>query len=156
MEDREIVWVTKEQAKVLKDLDSDSSQKDFVDKLIKERKIDIENSIEALDDDLLRLKAFALTYKTELRKVYDEQDKALGDLWETHDEKIYELKEKIRQLKPELQNVKQQIEEVNKVMNSVSTYSIDKLLEVVHKVSVMSDADKKLMVDLINMTQMKS
>lgn len=156
MNDREIVWVTKEQARMLNNLDSDLSQKDFVDKLIKNRKVDIQNSIESLDDDLLRLKAFALTYKTELKKVYDEQDKALEELWETHDEKIYELKEKIKQLKPELQNVKQQIEEVNKVMNGVSTYSIDKLIEVVHKVNNMSDADKKLMIDLINMTQAKS
>jgi len=156
LEEKELIWVTKEQAKIFNEIGSVLSQKNFVDELIKNRKVDIESSIECLNDDLLRLKAFALTYKTELKKVYEEQDKALEDLWEAHDEKIYELKEKIKQLKPELQNVKQQIEEVNKIMNGMSTYSIDKLIEVVHKVNNMSDADRKLMTDLINMTQMKS
>lgn len=151
-DDKELIWVTKEQAKIFNDLDADGNKKNFVDKLIADRKIDIESSIECLDDDLLRLKAFALTYKTELKKVYDEQDKALEELWGTHDKKIYELKEKIRQLKPELQNIKNQIDEVNKVMNGVSTYNIDKLLEVVRKVNGMSEDDKKLMIDLINLT----
>lgn len=152
-DDKELIWVTKEQAEILKDLGSDENQKNFVDKLISERKIDMQYAIESLDDDLLRLKAFALTYKTELKKVYDEQDEALEKLWETHDEKIYELKEKIKQLKPELQNVKNQIDEVSKIMNGLSTYNIDKLLEVVRKVNGMSEDDKRLMVDLINLTK---
>lgn len=156
MSDRELIWVSQEQAKIFNELDSEKNQKSFVDKLITERKLDIQNSIEALDDDLLRLKAFALNYKTELKKVYDEQDKALEELWESHDEKIYELKEKIKQLNPELENVKKQILELNKVMDSVSTYNVDKLIEVVHKVNGMSDADKKLMVELINMSQVKT
>jgi uncharacterized coiled-coil DUF342 family protein len=155
MDNQELIWVTKEQAKIFKDLDSESNQKNFVDELITRRKIDIQNSIECLDDDLLRLKAFALTYKTELKKVYEEQDKALEELWESHDVKIYESKEKIKQLKPELQSITNQINEVNKVMNDVSTYNIDKLIEVVHKVNNMSDNDKKLMTDLINLTQVK-
>jgi len=78
--EKELIWVTKEQAEIFKELDSNDNQRNFVDKLIKERKLDIENSIESLDDDLLRLKSFTLTYKTELRKVYDEQDKALEEL----------------------------------------------------------------------------
>jgi len=155
VDDKELIWVTKEQAEIFQELGSDDKKKNFVDKLIADRKIDIESSIECLDDDLLRLKAFALTYKTELRKVYDEQDKALEELWASHDEKIYELKEKIKQLKPEFENVKNQINEVGKIMDGVSTYNIDKLLEVVHKVNYMSEADKKLMVDLINLSQTK-
>jgi len=151
-DEKELIWVTKEQAKIFNDLDADENKKNFVDKLIADRKIDIQNSIECLDDDLLRLKAFALTYKTELKKVYDEQDKALEDLWGSHDEKIYEIKEKIKQLKPEFEDVKKQIIEVNKIMDGLSTYNIDKLIEIVHKVSIMSEEDKKLMVNLINLT----
>lgn len=151
-DEKELIWVTKEQKEAFNDLNSDQNKKNFVDKLIADRKIDIENSIECLDDDLLRLKAFALTYKTELKKVYDEQDEALEKLWETHDEKIYELKEKIKQLKPELQNIKNQIDKVSEIMNGLSTYNIDKLLEVVRKVNGMSEDDKKLMIDLINLT----
>lgn len=154
-DEKELIWVTKEQARIFNDLDADENKKNFVDKLIRDRKVDIQNSIESLDDDLLRLKAFALTYKTELKKVYDEQDKALEELWESHDEKIYELKEKIKQLKPELQNVKSQIDEVSKVMNGLSTYNIDKLIEVVRKVNGMSEDDKKLMTDLISLTKNK-
>lgn len=108
--------------------------------------------LRGLDDDLLRLRAFALNYKTELKKAYDEQDEALEKLWESHDIKISEIKEKIKQLTPELQNVKGQIDWVNKFMDNISTYKIDKLIEVVHKITGMSDADKKLMVDLINLT----
>lgn len=155
MEEKELIWVTKEQAKVFNELNSESNQKNLVDELILVRKIDIQNSIECLDDDLLRFKAFTLNYKTELKKVYDEQDKLLEALWETHDSKIYELKQKITQLKPELQKINNQIEEVNKIMNGVSTYSMDKLIEVVNKVNNMSESDKKLMTDLIKLTQSK-
>ena len=156
MEDKELIWVTKEQAKIFKDLDSELDKKNFVDKLIAERKIDIQNSIESLDDDLLRLKAFALTYKTKLAKTYDEQTEVLEKLWKTHDEKIYELNNKIKQLQSELEKAIEQIKSINNSLSNISTYSIDKLIEVVHKVNNMSEADKKLMVDLINMTQVKS
>lgn len=155
MDDKELIWVTKEQAKTFKDLETDISKKNFVDKLIKERKLDIQYSIESLDDDLLRLKAFALTYKTELSKVYEEQDKVLEELWETHASKIYELKQKIQQLKPDLEKVAKEIGELNKSLSNVSTYAIDRLVEVVHKVNSMSDADKKLMTDLIDLTKSK-
>lgn len=155
MSDQELIWVDKEQAKMFKTLDSQTNQKNFVDELISRRKIDIQGSIECLDDDLLRLKAFALTYKTELKKVYEEQDKALEDLWESHDTKIYELKNKIQQLKPELQEITKQIKEVSKVLDGVSTFSIDRLIDLVYKVNNMSNEDKKIMTDLINLTQTK-
>jgi len=149
---KELIWVTKKQAEIFKELDSDDNQKNFVDKLIKERKLDIENSIESLDDDLLRLKAFTLTYKTELRKVYDEQEKVLEELWEEHDHKIYELKNKITQLKPELEKVVKEIKEINNALSGISTYAIERLTDIVHKVNCMSDADKKLMMDLISLS----
>lgn len=60
-----------------------------------------------------------------------------------------------QQLKPELQEVKKQINDVYKFMNGVSTYGIDKLLEIVHKVNNMSEEDKKLMSDLINLNRVK-
>ena len=150
--EKELIWVTKEQAEIFKELDSNDNQRNFVDKLIKERKLDIENSIESLDDDLLRLKSFTLTYKTELRKVYDEQDKALEELQEKHDDKIYELKNKITQLKPELEKVVKEIKEVTKVLDGISTYSMDRLIEMVNKVNYMNEKDKKLLMDLIELS----
>ena len=154
--DKELIWVTKEQAEIFKELDIDDNRKNFIDKLIKERKLDIQNSIECLDDDLLRLKSFGLTYKTELKKVYDEQEKVLEELWEEHDEKIYKLKNKIAQLKPEFEKVTSQIKEVSNALSDISTYSIEKLIDVVHKVNYMSEKDKKLMMDLINLTTDKT
>ena len=71
-------------------------------------------------------------------------------------ELIYELKNKIKQLQPELEKAIEQIKSINNSLSNISTYSIDKLIEVVHKVNNMSEADKKLMVDLINLTQVKS
>ena len=155
-DNRELIWVAKGQAEMFKELNSEVSQNNFVDKLIKERKLDIQNSIENLDDDLLRLKSFGLTYKTELKKVYDEQEKVLEELWEEHDEKIYELKEKIKQLKPELEKVTSQIKEVSNALSGISTYSIEKLIDVVYKVNNMSEKDKKLMMDLISLTTDKT
>ena len=151
-----LIWVTKSQSEMFKELDSDDNRKNFVDKLIKERKLDIQNSIECLDDDLLRLKSFGLTYKTELKKVYDEQEKVLEELWEEHDEKIYELKNKITQLKPELEKATSQVKEVSNALSGISTYSIERLIDVVYKVNCMSEKDKKLMMDLINLTTDKT
>ena len=155
-DNRELIWVTKEQAEMFKELDLDDNRKNFVDKLIKERKLDIQNSIESLDDDLLRLKSFGLTYKTELKKVYDEQEKVLEELWEEHDEKIYELKNKITQLKPELEKATSQVKEVSNALSGISTYSIERLIDVVYKVNNMSEKDKKLMMDLISLTTDKT
>jgi len=155
-DNRELIWVTKGQAEMFKELNSEVSQNNFVDKLIKERKLDIQNSIENLDDDLLRLKSFGLTYKTELKKVYDEQEKVLEELWEEHDEKIYELKNKITQLKPELEKATSQVKEVSNALSGISTYSIERLIDVVYKVNNMSEKDKKLMMDLISLTTDKT
>lgn len=46
MDDQKLIWVTAEQAKMFEELGMDSSKKNFVDKLIAERKIDIQNAIE--------------------------------------------------------------------------------------------------------------
>ena len=82
VDNKELIWVPKEVKEIYEKMESDQEKLKLVDEMIKNRKIDITYSIEALDDDLLRFKAFSLKYKTELQKVYDDQSDKLEKLFE--------------------------------------------------------------------------
>lgn len=82
MNDKKLIWVSEEVANIYENLDSDQEKLRIVEETIKNRKLDITYTIESLDDDLLRFKAFALKYKTEIQKVYEEQNNQLEKLFE--------------------------------------------------------------------------
>jgi hypothetical protein len=97
MEDKELVWVSKEIKETLDKAESQEEQERIFYKVIEDKKIDIKTQIESLEDDVLLFKGLGIKYKNELEKIYNQQSEQLEKLWENFnaDDKIYKQTKKI-------------------------------------------------------------
>jgi len=148
-DNKELIWVPREIKEVLEKMDSDNEKLRIVDEYINSRKVEITYTIEALDDDLLRFKAFSLKYKTELQKVYEEQNAKLEKLFEDIGGMQDNIYLKIEQAKKQLNPITDKIKEVNKTLDNINTYKIERLIELLEKFNRMSEEDKRLFEILI-------
>ena len=155
LEQKELIWVSKEVKTIFESLDSDHEKLRIVDELIKDRKLGITQDIESLDDDLLRFKAFSLKYKTELQKVYDEQSDKLEKLFENCGDIQSKMYLKIEETKTKLNPITDKIKEVNKTLESLNTYKIERVIELLNTFNKMSEEDKRLFEILIKQTEIK-
>jgi predicted nucleic acid-binding Zn-ribbon protein len=152
MSDKELIWVSKEVKAIYENLDSDQEKLRIIEETIKSRKEDITYTIESLDDDLLRFKAFALKYKTELQKVYEEQNNQLEKLFEDIGGMQDNIYLKIEQAKKQLNPITDKVKEINKTLDNVNTYKIERLIELIEKFNRMSEENKMLFELLIRHT----
>jgi len=154
-EQKELIWVSKEVKTIFESLDSDHEKLRIVDELIKDRKLGITQDIESLDDDLLRFKAFSLKYKTELQKIYEDQNDKLGKLFEDIGDISSKMYLKIEDTKNKLNPITDKIKEVNKTLESLNTYKIERVIELLNTFNKMSEEDKRLFEILIKQTEIK-
>ena len=156
MSNKELIWVPKEIKEVLEKMESDNEKLRIVDEYINNRKLDITYSIEALDDDLLRFKAFSLKYKTELQKVYQEQGDKLEKLFEDCGDIQSKMHLKIEETKSKLDPIVNKIKSINETLDKVNTYKIEKVIELIEKFNRMNEEDKRLFEMLIKHTDISS
>jgi mevalonate kinase len=102
-----------------------------------------------LYDDLLRFKAFALKYKTEIQKVYEEQNNQLEKLFEDIGGMQNNIYLKIEQAKKQLYPITDKVKEINKTLDNVNTYKIERLIELLETFNRMSEENKRLFEILI-------
>lgn len=146
----ELIWVSKEMAEIYNKMESDDEKLKCVAKYIDSKKQTITADIEALDDDLLRFKAFALKYKTEIEKVYNEQSDALEKVFLDCGDVQSKMYLKIEETKKALLPIVDKIKEVNKTLDNINTYKIERMIELIHKFSVMNDEEKRILEIIIN------
>jgi len=151
-DNKELIWVSSEVKEIYEKMDSDHEKLRIVNELIATRKKDITFDIEALDDDLLRFKAFSLKYKTELQKVYEEQSTKLEQLFEDCGDIQSKMYLKIEETKGKLDPIISKIRSINETLDKVSTYKIEKVIELIEKFNRMSEEDKRLFEILIKQT----
>lgn len=150
MENKELIWVNKDIAKKYRDMESDQKKLEIVISTINQRKTDITNDIECLDNDLLQFKAFALRYKTELTKVYKEQQIAFEKLFEEVGDIQSKMFCKTKEIKKELMPIKSEVDNINKLLSEISTYKIEQLIDIINKFNNIPDDDKKLFKILLD------
>ena len=141
---------------VYEKVDSDQEKLNIVEELINSRKIDITYAIEALDDDLLRFKAFSLRYKTELQKVYDDQSEKLEKIFDDCGDIQSKMYLKIEETKTKLNPVTDKIKEINVALEKVNTYKIERVIELIEKFNRMNEEDKRLFEILIKQSNISN
>lgn len=151
-DNKELIWVSKEIKETIEKMETDQEKLKLVDKMINDRKLDITFAIEALDDDLLRFKAFSLKYKTELQKVYEEQGDKLEKLFEDCGDIQSKMYVKIEETKNKLDPITSKIKSINETLEKVNTYKIERVIELIEKFNRMSEEDKRLFEILIKQT----
>lgn len=149
MDGKELIWVSTELKEAWDKADSDEEQSKIFFKVIEDKKLDIKYEIESLEEDVLLFKGLGIRYKIELEKVYNEQSTQLEKMWEDFNcsDKIAKQAQKIKStLSPVIETMKS----INKEFDSVSTYKVENLIEVIEKFNNMTATDKKLLEILLN------
>lgn len=148
--EKELIWVNKNLAEAYKELDTDMKRAEFVNELIKQKKVDITSDIQNLDDDLLRFKAFVLNYSTALKEAYDKQAERLEQLWEECSEPIEKIDKQTMRIKKDIYDITKDIKDISKELEGLSTYKLERLIKLIDTYNDMSDSDKDIFKLILN------
>jgi signal transduction histidine kinase len=155
------LWVSKETAKALKDLESNSNEKAMVTKAAESLSLGIEQELFQLDDDLARYKAACIVFKNSLKEVYsvqqEEIDKVIEDQWDIMPQVKQQTNKMINQIKQELtplsdsvKELKCNVQTLKKELDSINFYGVDRMLEVVNKISELDEGSKDILKYVMN------
>jgi hypothetical protein len=149
MNGQELIWVPVELKEAWEKATSEEEQKKIFFKAVDDRKLDIKNQIECLEDELLIFKGIGLRYKTELEKVYEEQSDKAGKIWETFNagDKLFN---QAKAINDSLRPVASTINEINEKLSAINTYKIENAITLIEKFNCMSEGTKGMFKLLIN------
>jgi hypothetical protein len=149
MDKQELIWVPVELKEAWEKATSEEEQKRIFFQTIENRKLDIKNQIECLEDELLIFKGIGLKYKTELEKVYEEQSDKVSKIWEDFNvgDKLFS---QAKAINDSLRPVVNTINEINEKLSAISTYRIENMISLIEKFNCMSEGTKKMLELLIS------
>lgn len=143
------IRIPKEWKEKLDTMQSYEAQEEFFFKAIENKKKDIANEIEAMEDNLVEFKAFGLRYKRELEKIYEEQSEILMKLWDDVNlgTKLYEqIKNMSSKVRPLINDVKELEQELSKV----KTWNIDKVIQTLNDYKYLDETQKEVLKIMLN------
>lgn len=157
MSDKELVWVEKEFADKLKLAEGFKAQSEIVDEILSQKKLDMENELRHLEDDMLVFKSVCLNFRKELDKVADAEDEKLEQIinrtCEIHDKVIAQSKEISKSFQPidqTLHELSGKVEKINRQLDDINTHKMDNFLSIVERVEKMDEGSKKMLKFLMD------
>lgn len=146
---RKIMWVDEELVNKITMLDEITEITSVQTKdLIKEFKDDIETYSDCMDEDLLQFRAHAEKVRNTYKKVVDEEIEVTYELWNSLDKKRCETHKKLEESRELSKSIKSDVKLINDTLNGSSIYGVQNYLDLVERVSNLSDKDKDLMQKL--------
>jgi hypothetical protein len=134
MEDKELVWLPKKIADIIKLAESEKAQEDIVIGYLDESRKDVRNNLEGLDYDLLQYRATMAKTKQAFRDAMEEQLEASNDLWENIDSQIPKLRRKIQPIVDSLKPVVDTLNLIDTRLKSINTYQLERIHEILCKI----------------------
>lgn len=145
-EEKELVWLPKKIAKQVKELEDPNS---FVLQYIANSKKDIQLGFEYLDDSIIQYKGSMVKYKKEFDEAYQVAIEANTKIWEKHEEKRKLIKADAEALKEDLEPLLETLKEINSLLSKVNSYQIEKLLDIVSKISCSLNGEQGKMIKFL-------
>jgi archaellum component FlaC len=145
--DKEYTYVPKRLVKLLQD--SEDHEK-IIFEFIDESKREVRQNLESLDEDLLQYRAMMAKSKQAFREAKDEQCNAMYELWESYEPELGKVRTMAKNVAKELAPIKNAVLDLQKTIDGVSTYSLEKMVEIVKQVGSMSDDEKDMFKMLLD------
>ena len=146
---REIVWMQKEQAEKFKKIESLDEQIIAIDEIISKRKLDIRTDMEALEEDMLLFKAFAVKYRNELKKLYDDQHDQAYALWEKYNEELPRIETAISEVRKRAEPLERLVEGLEKSLNKLESWKLDSLTGIIETIRCTDDKTRDMLCFLL-------
>lgn len=127
-----------------------------LDKVIKMLTDDTNTMAECLDENALRFKLHAQQTRDNYEKVVKEEIDKTYELWEKCDDLRDDVRNKIDTFIPTFKSISNELDKLKQSMDTINTYKIERLLELVDKFKEMSEEDKDMLAKLLDYKRMDS
>ena len=145
------LYVSKEKADEFKKLKGVIPDDDILQQYIDKTKSDIEIDLDNLDYDMLQYKATLSKWHKEMKSAYEELSDKGYNLWEEFDKNRPNFNKKMEQFLHAANPVKNVLTEINQNLTKINMWQIDKLLELIRTISMMSGKEKEMLQFLMTM-----
>lgn len=145
----------KEKESIEAQKDNYGLQLEIIKTIFSSEKNFLQTEMSGLEDELLKYRALLLTVRQEYKKAQDEHCAKLEEFWSEIAKGLPSLKEKVAGIASELTPIIQTLGTVKKELDTVSTYRIKDLMELVSKFQEMNDEGRKMFTYLTENFQSK-
>jgi hypothetical protein len=157
MDDKELIWVPKEVADTYNKVTSDATQReqqqkiidDYIQSLSEKSKKEYQENLSALDEEAAIFTGLNLRIKQSFEAALDAAKKANYDVWERFDSERTNISKKVSDMITFLKPLKGELSEISSILNKINTYSFDRLVETLLKVSNLQGENKEMFDFLI-------
>ena len=148
------IRVTKEEKERLQKIEKYDQQEAAFEEIIKtiseQSKAEYKTNFESLEEDLIMYQGLMLKTKKMFEAAKNEQLSASYELWEKFDAELGVVKKKINTMQNVLSPVAEQIKNLNDMLAKINTYNIEKVVDVISRLSALCDKDKQMISFLIS------
>ena len=149
-EDKELIWISKELAEEYKRLDTDIEKSNMVNEIIRKKRIDINDDLEYLEEDLIRFKGFALSYASKFQEAYKEQGLKIEKIWDDCQEPIEKVRAETNKVKKEIGGILDVVKNISHSLENLDTYKLESIIKIIDKYNMMTDEDKEIFSLILN------
>jgi len=139
--------------KKFKDIDSVEELAKLCEETIKDKRLNIKQQNENLEDDVLRFKSFCLSHRTHMREVYSEEEELLYKMWEDLDKKTTETRNRIKDMSKEISKVSSSVGIFKKELSDLHIYGADRLLELANTINNMDQNTKDILRHVLSVNK---
>ena len=98
----------------------------------------------------MRFKSFALNYSTAFQKAYDDQVEKLYSVWEDCQEPVDKIDKQTMRIRKDIIDISKDTDKLAKQLESLNTYKIERLIELIQTYNNMSGSDKEILKLILN------
>lgn len=151
------VYINKDFAEQIKAADGDKIlQEKVIEDILQRKRREITYEMEILDEQVLQFKLAGSRFERALSEAYDAQDlkiQKLIDISSEQHQKIYDsaknLANKINPISREIDTMLKSLESFDQRLSSINQYRIQDFLDILERISALSNRDRELMLKLI-------
>lgn len=151
------VYINKDFAEQIKAADGDKFlQEKVIEDILQSKQRQITYEMEILDEQVLQFKLAGSRFERALSEAYDAQDlkiQKLIDISSEQHQKIYDsaknLANKINPISREIDTMLKSLESFDQRLSSINQYRIQDFLDILERISALSNRDRELMLKLI-------
>ena len=153
-QEKDLVWVSKELAERIKNVNSEEHKIKIFDEYIKKLTVksreEFEQNLENLEEDVAIYVGLMLRVKKAFKEAKEEQLEASYQLWEKFGEEMPYIEEKIEKVIEEINPVSKKAEELEKAINRRDYHRIEKVTDAILKLSNLWGKEKDMITFLVN------
>ena len=155
------VYISEEFAEQIKAADGDKRlQVKVIDDIIKRKYNEIKFEMDTLDEQLLQFKLIGTRFEKSLADAYEEQETRIQGLidkissqYEAVNSTAKVLARQIAPLTQEVDSICGKMEDFSKRINSLNTYSLKEMLDIVERIANLDDKSRDIILNAIAIKQ---